>query len=83
MLGDYKKGNVADFWILNIVGNIYIYSILSIEFKANQKNMRLSRRNPQLPISVLNLPPKSSFIEVPILNSEYRLCYVEGKKVML
>jgi hypothetical protein len=45
--------------------------------------MKCCRKNPQLPTSVLNLPPKNAFIEIPFPNSEFRLCYVEGKKILL
>jgi hypothetical protein len=45
--------------------------------------MKPPRKAQNLPISVLNLPPKSAFTELPSPHPDYSLCCVEGRKMLL
>jgi len=42
--------------------------------------MKCSRKSVQLPISVLNIPPRNSLLEAPTQSKEYSLYHVDGKK---
>jgi hypothetical protein len=45
--------------------------------------LKHTRKSPHFPASVLNLPPKSAFTEVPSPSEDYTLCLVEKKKQLL
>lgn len=45
--------------------------------------MKNSKKGTQLPISVLNLPPRNQLISAPSPSSEYELYHVAGKKMCI